>query len=68
MKHEILKMFLMLRMRLLILRTSGNKRRGSGIDIVTMGKPPHKFGLAMEGNQIADSNMNRSFGLVWNYV
>jgi hypothetical protein len=51
MKHEILKMFIVLRMRLLILKTSRNKRQGICIDIITMGKPPHKFGLAMEGNQ-----------------
>jgi hypothetical protein len=48
-------------MRLLILRTSKNKRQGICTNIVRMGKPLHKFGLAMEGNQIVDSNMNQSF-------
>ncbi len=61
-------MFIVLKMRLLILKTSKNKRWGIYTDIVTMGKPLHKFGLAMEGNQIVDSNMNQSFGLMWNYV
>jgi hypothetical protein len=68
MRHEILRMFIVLKMRLLILRTSKNKRRGICTDIVIMGKPLHKFGLEMEGKQIVDSNMNQSFGLVWNYV
>ncbi len=68
MRHEIFKMFIVLRMRLLILKTSKKQEAGICIDIITMGKPPHKFGLTMEGNNIVDSNMNKSFGLVWNYV
>jgi len=55
-------------MRILILKTSKKQEAGISTDIITMGKPPHKFGLAMEGNHIVDSNMNQSFGLVWNYV
>jgi hypothetical protein len=57
-------MFMVLRMRLLFLKTSRNKRRDICTNIITMGK----FGLAMEGNQIVNSNMNWSFGLEWNYV
>lgn len=61
-------MFIVLRMRFLILKTSKKQEAGICTDIITMGKPPHKFGLAMEGNHIVDSNMNQSFGLMWNYV
>jgi len=50
MRHEILKMFIVLRMRLLVLKTSKKQEVGICIDIITMGKPLHKFGLVMEGN------------------